>query len=90
MKKLCCFLIGRVVAAAFFFPDHLAVFADFKDASASFHEGWLDTAGFLDGGRHTVGFRAIISLDAIFDFDVHEDLEFFDFNIAKLDGALLT
>jgi hypothetical protein len=58
-------------AVADFFPEELVVAADFEDAAASRDEGDGFSGRLGNFSRHTVGFRAEVSLVAIFDLDRH-------------------
>ena len=62
------------MAAVLFFPDNLAVFADFEDAAGSGDELGLLADGLFDFSRHTVSLGKVISLGAVFDFDLHEGI----------------
>ena len=59
--------------APLFFPDHLSILADLKDSSATPHQNDLLTCRFFDLSRHTVGFRTVVSLLAVFDLDFHKE-----------------
>ncbi len=57
-----------------FFPDNFAVFADFENAAGSGDELGLLAGGLFDFSRHTVSFGKVISLGAVFDLELHEDI----------------
>ena len=62
------------VAAVLFFPDNFSVFADFEDAAGSGDELGLLASGLFDFSRHTVSFGEVISLGAVFDLELHDDI----------------
>ena len=57
-----------------FFPDNFSVFADFEDAAGSGDELGLLAGGLFDFSRHTVSFGEVISLGAVFDLELHDDI----------------
>ena len=63
----CC----RKCTSPFFFPEEVSILTDFKNAAAAANKNDFFFRSVLDLCRHTVGFRAIVSLLAIFNFDCH-------------------
>jgi hypothetical protein len=65
------FAFGRKRPATLLFPKDVSIVPDFKNAAAAANEEHLVSGGILDLSRHTVGFWAVVSLLAIFDFNCH-------------------
>jgi|TARA_B110000495_G_C23028801_1_gene612029 hypothetical protein len=60
------------VAAVFFFPDHFSIATNFKNPATTSHEINFLAGRSLNLSRHTVGFRTVVSLLAIFDLNGHK------------------
>jgi hypothetical protein len=60
------------MATPLLLPDHAPVSSDLKNPAATAHQGDFLSRRLFNLSRHTVGFRAVISLLAVFDLDLHE------------------
>ena len=62
--------LGKM-SAVLFFPQQLAVAADFKNATTAGNQFDFLVGLFRDLSRHTVGFGEVVSHLTVFDFDSH-------------------
>lgn len=71
LKKITSLSGKWELSALFFFPNHVGILANLKNSATSTNQNYFFTSSLFNLGRHTISFRTVISLFAIFDLNRH-------------------